>query len=517
MVEKNAECGGALFSSERDGVTLEHGGVDHSTIVASTIPEELGLADHGLDYIDRTASAIHLFGDGVRIAIAETVDETVESIAAIDQADAEAWIELAELSTRLWELIGVLSDGRAVPMKAASRAGRTVLGRRARSVVDLATMPADELARRWFRSPHMRALAAFRSQFSGLPASHPGTGAVFCLTPSGHGRRYSRPRGGSRAFISAIESLITETGGAVETGFHTIAVERLTSGWAVRSDDGREVVARAALVSAIPPQDMILDLLAPDRVVPRKLRSRMEQVEVTTANLSQFTLAAALESRPSLVGVDGTGYEGAQVWMLSDPGAFLAHQEAAMAGRIADRPAVLATLPSVLDPATAPSGRASLWVNGFIARQLADGRTWADTSGEATTKVWATVDACLPGVSDSVTDSVFTSPDDLSHRTGALNPGFHLSATLGQSLAGRPVRGAANHRSGIDGLYLTGAGTNPGPSISGLPGRACADAVVSDLLPRGIVEKADARVRSAGRELDRARRLLAAVRRARRP
>ena len=94
VLERNSRCGGALFSTTTDGFTLEHGAVDHSTIIGSTIPDELELARHGLDYVYRTASALHVYGDGVQIAIAESAEETARSIAEVDSADAEAWMEL---------------------------------------------------------------------------------------------------------------------------------------------------------------------------------------------------------------------------------------------------------------------------------------------------------------------------------------------------------------------------------------------------------------------------------------
>ena len=106
-----------------------------------------------------------------------------------------------------------------------------------------------------------------------------------------------------------------------------------------------------------------------------------------------------------------------------------------------------------------------------------------------------------------VTDSVFTSAEDLTLRTGAVNAGAHVSTIITQLLAGRPARGSADHRSGIAGLYLTGAGTNPGPSVSGLPGRACAEAILADLAAgtgTGRVHRSTASVR---RELGRWRRL----------
>jgi beta-carotene ketolase (CrtO type) len=149
-------------------------------------------------------------------------------------------------------------------------------------------------------------------------------------------------------------------------------------------------------------------------------------------------------------------------------------------------------------------------MNGFVAHRLNRPGGWAAGAAEAEERIWATVEACLPGVRELVTESVFVSPEDLTRRTGAVNAGHHVSATLGQLLAGRPVRGCANYRTGIDGFYLTGAGTNPGSSISGLPGRACAEALLDDLAD-GWQARARRPMRVARRELGRLRRMSAAA------
>ena len=237
VVERNSRCGGALFSTTKDGFTLEHGAVDHSTIIGSTIPDELELERHGLDYVYRTAAALHLYGDGVQIAIAETAEDTARSIAEVDAADAAAWMELAALSSKLLALTGELSRDPPVPMEAAQRLGRVALGRAGRPIIELARSSAVEVAERWFRSPHMRALAVFRSQFSGLPPWYPGTGAVFGLTPAGHGRRFGRPRGGSRAFVEALQSAVVGFGGRVRCDFAVSRVSRDDGGWRIESTD----------------------------------------------------------------------------------------------------------------------------------------------------------------------------------------------------------------------------------------------------------------------------------------
>ena len=403
-----------------------------------------------------------------------------------------------------------LSRGRAVSLDGALRVGAVALGARGRREIDLARMSAVEAAERWFRSPHMRALAIMRSQFSGLPPWYPGTAAVFCLTPGGHGRRFSRPEGGSRAFVDALVGALVEHGGRIRRDFPVSRVGRRGTEWTLHAVSGDVVTASTAVVSAIPPQDMVLGLLDPE-IVPSRIRQRFEKVEVLTGNLGQFSLAAALREAPALDHLP-PGFEGAQLWMLQEPGAALEVAAAAFAGTLAQRPGLLATIPSVIDPTAAPAGAATMWINGFVGQRLVRRGGWTAGASEATERIWRTVESCLPGVSDLVTDSTFSSPDDLVDRTGALNAGAHVASTFGQLLAGRPVRGCADHRAGIDGLYLTGAGTNPGPGISGLPGRACAEALLDDLaVGRGDhrQRRLRVRVRAFRRELTRLGRLSA--------
>ncbi|NJO48818.1 MAG: NAD(P)/FAD-dependent oxidoreductase, partial [Leptolyngbyaceae cyanobacterium RM2_2_4] len=47
----------------------------------------------------------------------------------------------------------------------------------------------------------------------------------------------------------------------------------------------------------------------------------------------------------------------------------------------------------------------------------------------------------------------------------------------------RPLPELANYKTPIQGLYLTGAGTHPGGSISGMPGRNCARVFLSSQRP----------------------------------
>jgi beta-carotene ketolase (CrtO type) len=69
------------------------------------------------------------------------------------------------------------------------------------------------------------------------------------------------------------------------------------------------------------------------------------------------------------------------------------------------------------------------------------------------------------------------SPAELGERLGALKGNYyHIDMSLEQMIFFRPLPELANYSTPIKGLFLTGAGTHPGGSISGMPGRNCARA-----------------------------------------
>lgn len=274
--------------------------------------------------------------------------------------------------------------------------------------------------------------------------------------------------------------------------------------------DAPEIVAQY-VVGAVPPDKLVLDLLG-DAAVPARLRNRMRRVEVVAGNLSQFTIAAELGGPPPLDHLSDDAMHRSMLWLLDRPEDALASHAAAQVGALAARPGVLATFPSLTDASLSSDGRTTMWVNGFLAHRREGGRAWtSEDADEATATVWATLDGCLPQVRSAVTRQVFTSPTMLTERTGADNPGAHVAPTLDQLMGGRPAAGYAGHRTGIDGVYLTGAGTNPGPSISGLPGRACARALLTDLAAPGLTARGRRSIEALGVEAGRARALFDAT------
>ena len=76
------------------------------------------------------------------------------------------------------------------------------------------------------------------------------------------------------------------------------------------------------------------------------------------------------------------------------------------------------------------------------------------------------------------------SPAELGERLGAYKGNYyHIDMTMDQMIFFRPLPELANYKTPIDHLFLTCAGTHPGGSISGMPGRNCARVFLQNKQP----------------------------------
>lgn len=92
------------------------------------------------------------------------------------------------------------------------------------------------------------------------------------------------------------------------------------------------------------------------------------------------------------------------------------------------------------------------------------------------------VDARAPGFRASVLGLAWRHAEDWEREIGL--PGghpMHLDITQDQTGPFRPLPELAGHRTPVEGLYISGAGTAPAGGVSGAPGRAAAKALLDDL------------------------------------
>jgi beta-carotene ketolase (CrtO type) len=158
-------------------------------------------------------------------------------------------------------------------------------------------------------------------------------------------------------------------------------------------------------------------------------------------------------------------------------------------GKIPDaNPSIYLDVPTVLDPSMAPEGKHTLWIEFFAPYQIAGaegtglkGTGWTDElKNKVADRVIDKLADYAPNVKNAILARRVESPAELGERLGAYKGNYyHLDMSLEQMLLFRPLPEIANYTTPIEGLYLTGAGTHPGGSISGMPGRNCAKVFIS--------------------------------------
>ena len=143
---------------------------------------------------------------------------------------------------------------------------------------------------------------------------------------------------------------------------------------------------------------------------------------------------------------------------------------------VSAQPVMEITIPSIHDPSLAPAGQHVLSaVVQYAPREPKD----SEAAGRFVANIMATLEAHLPGIRGQVIASELLLPRDLEATYGMTGGHWHHGEyALDQFLMLRPVPGAAQYATPVDGLYLCGAGCHPGGNVMGVAGRNCADAVL---------------------------------------
>ena len=155
-------------------------------------------------------------------------------------------------------------------------------------------------------------------------------------------------------------------------------------------------------------------------------------------------------------------------------------------GRIdLNEPVVLALTPTVIDPSRAPAGRHTFKLVSFLPYDLGGGaEQWDRIKSDVSNQLFDKVARLTTNLSrEMVLAEHIDSPLDLERRNAANWRGSCHGGANSPAQSGwfRPVEGWSDYRTPIAGLYQNGACTHPGGSVSGLPGRNCAEVLLRDL------------------------------------
>jgi len=469
--------GGSRSEETVAGYRFDTHSVAHNIVNMTTIPAELDLAGAGLEYREMDPFSIAVHADGRRVRFFRSIADTVDSIAESSPDEARAYAAFMRkavpvIRTVLPAVQGRLSAG-DLPRRLV--AGARALGGHPAATVRDALGPYDALLRRWLTSDLTRGPVAAFAAHAAMGPSVPG-GAVFAWWQAAYhlfGQWHAT--GGAQGLTDALVTRLAGLGGELRGGARVTRIE--APGGRVRAvvTEGGERIEAASVVTAVDPQVALLQLLDP----PLGGRAGADLAAARRGNVVQALIHVAVDRLPPYPGCRAGDWNGLQSFVdhLDDLSSAWVASEAGQLPRVLP---LYAFTTSAIDPTLAPAGHHTV----YLACPAAPARVrggWPARRDEFVERSLDVVEERAPGFRSSIQGIAVRTPDVMEEEedwVGA-HP-MHLDLALDQLGPFRPTRRLGGHRTPVEGLYISGAGTSPTGGVAGTPGRAAARALLSD-------------------------------------
>jgi len=343
-------------------------------------------------------------------------------------------------------------------------------------------MAAADLVGEWFTNDLLQAAIAARGIFGGAAGPWSGgTGATLlwnAATDPVPGGSAVTVAGGPGALTSALADAARSAGATIRVDARVARVQvRDGRATGVVLSDGEEVPA-AAVISNADPRRTLLDLVDPVELDPgfaQRIRNYRMLGTVAKVNLT-------LSALPAFPGVANPGDLQGRIHIGPSLDYLEKAYDASKYGEISAEPYLDITIPSLLDPSLCPpnSHVMSVYVQ-FAPYRLATG-DWAAARDQVGNTVVRILERYAPGIWNAIEHRQVLTPVDLETTFGLTRGHIHHGEhAIDQLFSMRPTLGWAKYRTPIDGLFLCGAGTHPGGTITGLSGRNAAREILKTL------------------------------------
>jgi phytoene dehydrogenase-like protein len=499
VVERRDIVGGACVTEEF------HPGFRNSTaaytvsLLQPKVIADLKLQEHGLRILERRAQNFLPLPDGRYLLSGE--GRTEREIAKFSSKDAARYPQYqAEIGRVASVLRGLMlksppnvSWGRDGFGGALRGLGQfAALGKRLwkndglHAAFHLARRSAGEILDSWFESDPIKALLGFDAIVGNLASPYtPGSGYVLLHHLLGEVNGKQGAWGHAIGGMGAITQAMARAAGAhgvridVRSPVREVLIEGNRASGVVL-DDGTAIRARVVIANVNPQQ--LFQTLVPRDAVPRAVTRRMASWK---AGSGTFRMNVALSKLSDFSALPGPGDHLTAGIIMAPSLSYMdrAHRDCIEHGW-SRQPIVEMLIPSTLDDSLAPPGAhvASLFCQ-HVTPCFADDSSWDDHRDTVADLMVDTVEAYAPGFKASVIARQVLSPLDLERTFGLPNGDiFHGAMSIDQLYAARPMRGYADYRMPVPGLYLCGSGAHPGGGVTGAPGHNAAQAVIADLI-----------------------------------
>src|SRR5436190_3737177 len=477
----------------------------HAAAIDPAIVRELALERHGLSIIRADADVCAPTLDGRALVLWRNATRAAREIEAFSAKDAAQYLRFLESFRRISGVLDAIAS--APPPSIDSPGASDVLAglqsaRRFRALgkadayrlLRWMPMAVADLAGEWFASePLKAAIAAGGIIGSFLGPWSAGSGAQLLMLGAGERHPVASgwfARGGVGSVADALASAARAAGVEIRTnaGVDRIIVRGgAVAGVALAGGDelaGRVVVSNAdprrTLLGLVDPIELSPDFIR--RVTNIRAHGTLAKINVAVDRLPRFTPLSGRDVTEQTAALSG------RVRLAKDVDAIERAFDAAKYGSFSDEPWIELTIPSIVDPSLAPSGKhvVSAYVQyaPYRLRSAEVSRSegaldWDTERDRLADAAVAAIARYAPDFPASIVAREIITPLDLE-RTYGLTGGhiFHGELALDQLFVARPLLGWSSYATPIRSLYLCGSGTHPGTGLSGRSGALAARAVL---------------------------------------
>ncbi len=484
LLEAAAEVGGAARTREFAPGFRVSAGAHLLHLMPADLLRELRLESHGLEWAAQGMASTALLPDGASLSLGEA-----GAGQRLSPADLQAY---ADYTARMRRFAGALAPmfSRVPPRLGTTdwsdrldllRIGWRIrrLGRRdMRELLRIGGMNVYDLLEENFDSTALKGALGFDAVLgANFGPRSPGTVLTLLYRLAAEAAAgdsgLSQPKGGMGAVCAALAGAAGAAGATIRTGapVANILIEG-DRACGVTLESG-EVIAARSVISNADPKTTFLRLLGP-RYLDTGFVRRVNHIRCRGLSAK---LHLALDRLPPFNSVTEAGMRGRL--MIAPSLQHIEHAyNHAKYGEFSAAPIMEITVPTVNDPALAPAGKHVLSaIVQYAPHTLKEG--WPSGRQRFMDTVLETLERFAPGLQGSIVGAELLTPADMEAQFRISGGHWHHGdLAFDQFLMVRPVPGAAQYRTPMQGLFLCGAGCHPGGGVMGVAGRNAAREVL---------------------------------------
>jgi phytoene dehydrogenase-like protein len=489
LLEAAAHVGGAALTREFAPGFRVSAGAHLLHQMPAELLRDLQLGSHGLEWAAQGMPTTALLSEGARLVLGPQEAGQNPPANGLSAEDAQAYsaytsrmrrfaAALVPLFSRVPPRLGTTAWADRLAMLRLGWEVRRLGKRDMRELLRIGGMNVYDLLEENFSSAALKGALAFDAVLgSNFGPRSPGTVLTLLYRLAAQSAAgasgLSQPKGGMGAVCDALAKAAAAAGATIRTAApvaRIIVEEDRACGVVLES--GESIGARSVISSA-DPKTTFLGLLGARHLDTGFVR----RVDHIRSRGLAAKLHLALNRAPSFGGSSEAVLRGRL--LVAPSMQYLEHAyNHSKYGEFSAAPAMEVTVPTVNDPALAPAGQHVLSaIVQYAPYALKEG--WQSGRQRFMDAALNTLERVAPGLRGSIVAAELLTPADME-REFRISGGHwhHGELAFDQFLMVRPVPGAAQYRTPVDGLFLCGAGCHPGGGVMGIAGRNAAQQVL---------------------------------------